>query len=91
MPLRDNAQAPRFPSDLATVLAIPGAVIFTAVTFAPPRWARVVLFGLLGLISLAVALRLLNQSRYVSYVYAVIYIVLGVVAFYVAYVAILFV
>jgi len=83
----DKIPLSRFPADLTSVLVLPAAAIFFVVASSLPRFWRTTLFAFLGVGLTLVAIRLARSGRRpVSWVWAAIYLLMGIGVFYITYV-----
>jgi hypothetical protein len=76
----------RFPADLGTVLALPGAMIFFVIVSYLPRFWRMTLFSLIGVALMLVSIHLARSGRTRFLILAALYLLIAIVMFYIAYV-----
>jgi hypothetical protein len=76
----------RFPADLGTVLALPGAMIFFVVVSYLPRLCRTTLFSLIGAALMVLSIHLARSGRLRLLILAALYLLMAIAMFYIAYV-----
>jgi hypothetical protein len=83
----DRIPLSRFPADLTSILVLPATVIFFVVASCLPLFWRTTLFAFLGVGLIVVAIRLVRSGRRVVFwVWAAIYLLMGIGVLYVAYI-----
>ena len=75
----------RFPADLGTVLALPGAMIFFVVISYLPRFWRTTLFSLIGVALMVISIHLARSGRVWFLILAALYLLIAIDMFYIAY------
>jgi hypothetical protein len=81
----DKTPLSRFPADLTSILALPATLIFFVGASFLPRFWRTTLFALVGFALIVLAIRLARIGRLLFWVWAAIYLLMGIGMFYIAY------
>jgi uncharacterized membrane protein YqgA involved in biofilm formation len=82
----DKIPSSRFPADVGTVLALPGAMIFFVVVSYLPRLWRTTLFSSIGVALMVLAIHLARSSRMRLLILAALYLLIAIAMFYIAYI-----
>jgi hypothetical protein len=82
----DKIPLSRFPADLTSILALPGTTIFFVIAYRLPLFWRTTFFVLVGIALIALGIGLLRSGRVLLWVWAAIYLLMGIGMFYIAFV-----
>ena len=75
----------QFPPDLVSLMVLPAVLIcHVAASYLPGAW-RAVLFSLVGVALVVLSVRLALSGRFLNWVVAGIYLLIGIGMFYIAY------
>jgi hypothetical protein len=79
-----NIPLSRFPTDVLSLLVLPVSLVLYVIASSLPRFWRGASFSVIGLTFVVFAVRLVRRGRALHFIWASIYLLLGLGMFYIA-------